>query len=254
MSDKILVILHVIAAAAAMTFFGYMAAAAADAPKKFRGVAVAPESRCSEYDRSDYRYPQSLEPKIVERLGGIWSPYTNECFASIKETDIEHVVSISEAHDSGLCAADGTVRSAFASDMMNLTLASPGLNRYEKSGKDAGEWLPDENQCFFINRTMKVKRKYGLSMDEKELAAVKSVRKRCRASGIGNSARLVNPCPAEAHLPDDGEDGALDLYDDNGNGAITCSEARRHGIAPVYRGHRAYQYMRDGNEDGVVCR
>ena len=46
---------------------------------------------------------------------------------------------------------------------------------------------------------------------------------------------------------------ALDLYDDNGNGRITCAEARRHGIAPVRRGHPAYQYMYDSDNDGVVC-
>ena len=46
---------------------------------------------------------------------------------------------------------------------------------------------------------------------------------------------------------------ALEMYDDNGNGRITCAEARAHGIAPVPRGHPAYQYMRDGNGDGVVC-
>ena len=46
---------------------------------------------------------------------------------------------------------------------------------------------------------------------------------------------------------------ALQQYDDNGNGRITCAEARRHGIAPVRRGHPAYAYMRDGDSDGVVC-
>ena len=46
---------------------------------------------------------------------------------------------------------------------------------------------------------------------------------------------------------------ALRLWDDNGNGRITCKEARRHGIAPVPRGHPAYPYMRDGDGDGVVC-
>ena len=35
---------------------------------------------------------------------------------------------------------------------------------------------------------------------------------------------------------------ALEMYDDNGNGRITCAEARKHGIAPVRRGHPAYQY------------
>ena len=46
---------------------------------------------------------------------------------------------------------------------------------------------------------------------------------------------------------------ALARYDDNGNGRITCAEARRHGIAPVPRSHPAYRYMRDGDGDGVVC-
>ncbi|WP_423927266.1 excalibur calcium-binding domain-containing protein [Candidatus Palauibacter sp.] len=45
----------------------------------------------------------------------------------------------------------------------------------------------------------------------------------------------------------------LALYDDNGNGRISCAEARAHGIAPVERGHPAYEYMRDGDGDGVVC-
>ena len=46
---------------------------------------------------------------------------------------------------------------------------------------------------------------------------------------------------------------ALEMYDDNGNGRITCAEARAHGIAPVRRGHPAYQYMLDADGDGVVC-
>ena len=50
-----------------------------------------------------------------------------------------------------------------------------------------------------------------------------------------------------------GERDALALYDDNRNGRITCREARRHGIAPVPRDHPAYRYMRDGDNDGVVC-
>ena len=45
----------------------------------------------------------------------------------------------------------------------------------------------------------------------------------------------------------------LTLYDDNGNGRISCAEARAHGIAPVYAGDPAYPYMTDGDGDGVVC-
>ena len=33
---------------------------------------------------------------------------------------------------------------------------------------------------------------------------------------------------------------------------ITCEEVRAHGIAPIHRGHPAYQYMNDADGDGVV--
>ena len=62
--------------------------------------------------------------------------------------------------------------------------------------------------------------------------------RRASSSGRGTSSTL----PA-----------AVARWDDNGNGRITCAEARGHGIAPVFRGHPAYRYMRDGDGDGVVC-
>ena len=46
---------------------------------------------------------------------------------------------------------------------------------------------------------------------------------------------------------------ALTAYDDNGNGGISCKEARKHGIAPVMKTHPAYPFMRDPNKDGQVC-
>ena len=51
------------------------------------------------------------------------------------------------------------------------------------------------------------------------------------------------------------EDGrsALERWDTNGNGRITCAEAEEHGIAPVHRDHPAYEYMDDRDNDGVVC-
>ena len=93
----------------------------------WRGIPVAPECRCTPYDRDDYPYPQSIEAQIAERLGGMWSPYDGTRFESLRESDIEHIIAISEAHDSGLCAASAAVRPRFASDLDNLTLATPGV-------------------------------------------------------------------------------------------------------------------------------
>ena len=63
---------------------------------------------------------------------------------------------------------------------------------------------------------------------------------------VASAASSGRPAPA-------GSPAALARWDDNGNGRITCAEARRHGIAPVPRGHPAYRYMRDGDGDGIVC-
>ena len=46
---------------------------------------------------------------------------------------------------------------------------------------------------------------------------------------------------------------ALSLYDDDGDGYITCTEAHKHGITPVHKGDPAYPFMDDKDGDGVVC-
>ncbi len=46
----------------------------------------------------------------------------------------------------------------------------------------------------------------------------------------------------------------MNLYDTNGNGQITCAEARQHGITLVRSYHLAYRHVRDPDGDGVVCK
>ena len=220
----------------------------------WRGITVAPEERCSPYDSDDYPYPPSVEPRIVEELGGVYGPYTGTWFGSIRETDIEHIVARSEAHDSGLCAATPATRGRFASDLLNLTLASPSVNRHQKVAKDAAEWLPDLNRCWYVDRTVRVRREYGLTIDEAEADRIDQVLAGCESTEMmvlepGASTTMTAPATP---TPSAGVD-ALALWDDNGNGRITCAEARAHGIAPVLWGHPAYQYMNDADGDGIVC-
>lgn len=150
----------------------------------WRGLVIAEENRCTGYGRDDYPYPPSVENDIVDRLGGAYSPYTGEWFASQTETDIEHIVARSEAHDSGLCSATAERKREFASDPLNLALAAPVLNRWEKSGKDAGEWLPESNRCWFANAVLEVKRKYGLTVDVVEAAALERILRRCPSTAM----------------------------------------------------------------------
>ena len=226
----------------------------------WRGITVAPEDRCSPYDPDDYRYSPSVEPRIVDAQGGIYGPYTGTWFESIRETDIEHIVARSEAHDSGLCAASLTIRSDFASDLLNLTLATPSVNRHQKVDKDASEWLPDLNQCWYVDRTIQVRREYGLTIDGAEADAIERVLAGCESTEMlvpapgASATAAATPTRTPAATPSSDPDvDALALWDDNGNGRITCAEARGHGIAPVRRGHPAYQHMNDADGDGVVC-
>ena len=229
------------------------------AAESWRGLVVAPERRCALYNRSDYRYSQSVEAEIVASMGGrIYGPYTGRHHRSFKDTDVKHIVAVSEAHDSGLCAAGPSLRRRFASDLLNLTLAAPEVNRCGSVGKcafDAAEWLPPMNRCWFAARVIAVKRKYALTIDRREATALERVLSGCTSTEMivtGADGPIVEPHTKPATTAIEAND-ALRLWDDNGNGRITCKEARRHGIAPVPRGHPAYPYMRDGDSDGMVC-
>ena len=128
------------------------------------------------------------------------------------------------------------------------------MNRHHKSGKDAGEWVPERNRCWFAGRVLEVKRAYGLTVDRREAAALDRIFFQC----YGTEMELIACAGPSTGARDAGSsvpagDNALARYDDNRNGRITCKEARRHGIAPVHRSHPAYRYMRDRDGDGVVC-
>ena len=71
-----------------------------------------------------------------------------------------------------MCARDAATRARFAADLRNLTLASPRVNRHEKSGKDAAEWVPARNRCWFSGRVLEVRRAYGVTIDRREAAAL----------------------------------------------------------------------------------
>jgi len=220
------------------------------AQSTWRGLQVEPERRCSRYDPDDYRYSQSVEDRIIADHGGVYSPYTGQWFSTQRETDIEHMVARSEAHDSGLCAADLATRRRFANDLLNLTLASPSVNRGEKIARDAAEWLPEKNRCWFAARVVAVRQRYGLTIDRREASALDAVLAGCRRTdlivfGRGEMPTVTTSLAAGSEV--------IAAWDDNRNGRISCAEARAHGIAPVTREHPAYPFMRDGDGDGVVC-
>ncbi|MDO6636841.1 excalibur calcium-binding domain-containing protein [Pseudoalteromonas carrageenovora] len=236
--------------------FYILISASATASDTWKGLTVKPENRCSPYNKSEqYPYPQSVEDNVVASMGGVvYSPYSGQYFISDKETDIEHIVAASEAHDSGLCSASSEVKALFARDMLNLTLAEPKINRCGSGGKcglDAAEWLPAKNKCWFANRILAIKSKYNLSVDLAEANTLDTILANC------NSTEMIfypkEEIPLQGYSNVTGSANALELYDDDNNGRITCLEAKSHGITPVRKGHLAYNFMHDRNKDGIVC-
>ena len=61
-----------------------------------------------------------------------------------------------------------------------------------------------------------------------------------------SSTATSAPTPIPARVVD-----GLAMYYDNGNGRTTFTEAKAHGTAPVYRGHPAFEFMRDSERDGM---
>lgn len=160
----------------------------------WRGLVIAEENRCSDYDKkTQYPYPQSVEDKIIAGMDGkIYGPYTGRYFDSKRETDIEHIVAASEGHDSGLCAATDEKRKEFATDLLNLTLAAPDANRcktFGKCGKDAYEWMPPKNKCWFAQRTVDIRKKYDLTIDQREADILEAVLSHCPSTEMKFTAR-----------------------------------------------------------------
>ena len=128
-------------------------------------------------------------------------------------------------------------------------------------------YLPDGT---FLNAEL-IRQGYGHAYTRfpfKYLERFRQFEREARAAGrglwgatAGAERRVVSAAPTRRPASAAGSGGlaasdlpaALARWDDNGNGRITCAEARRHGIAPVPRGHPAYRYMRDGDGDGIVC-
>ena len=95
----------------------------------------------------------------------------------------------------------------------------------------------------------------GRAIDLAKEEAVDRVLAGCESMAMVMTAPTTSTgtAPAGDTAPaSSGQGNALELYDENGNGRITCTEARAHGIAPILRDHPAYQFMHDADGDGIV--
>ena len=184
------------------------------------GLPVCEEGARADYDRDAFGSAySSLEDEIIDglpRFGGqVYTPYTCALFDirtdGTAATDIEHIVALAEAYDSGL--AESQFRT-FAGDLDNLTIADPSVNRSQKSDRDAAEWGPPQNSGWFAARVVAVKQKYALSVNLAERDALQAM--------LNSDASRTVTCGEPAAEAEEQDAAALDFaHFANGAGIIS---------------------------------
>ena len=215
---------------------------------------------------------------VVQR-GTLDSPYSGETIdfdRSDSTVDIDHVVALSDAWQTGAASWEEQTMREFANDPLNLLAVDSGLNRQKGDG-DAATWLPPKKdyRCEYVARQIAVKDKYELWVKPAEADAMERVLDGCDGflaledddqwpdAGEGDVvATEEEPAPAPATTEPEpapetepapkGEPGSSGSG--GGSGPFeNCAAAREAGAAPVYATDPGYGRHLDGDGDGVGC-
>jgi len=129
----------------------------------------------------------TAKPQQGERCtltGGVWLSYYDGAEVSdARKLDIDHMVPLAEAWDSGAYNWSSERREAYANDLgaeKSLVAVTAKTNR-SKSDKDPALWLPpaDAVHCAYGADWSGTKLRWGLSADEKERAALLKLAEAC---------------------------------------------------------------------------
>jgi hypothetical protein len=115
--------------------------------------------------------------------GVLLDPFSNKVltFTSIKSAvDIDHLVALSNAWQTGAAYFDKSKRAQIANDPLNLLAVDARLNRQKGDG-DAATWLPPNKafRCEYVSRQVAVKAKYQLWLTPPEKEAIIRVLNQC---------------------------------------------------------------------------
>jgi hypothetical protein len=124
--------------------------------------------------------------------GGRWaSYYDGATWTDPADLDIDHMVPLAEAWDSGARTWTPAQRQAFANDLGDArTLAAVTDNVNQSKGdRDPAEWMPSVSSvaCRYITEFTAVKTRWGLTVDTAEKSRLTSV-----AAGCTNSTVTVD--------------------------------------------------------------
>lgn len=183
---------------------------------------------------------------------GRWlSQYDGVSVTSARSLDIDHLVPLAEAWDSGARFWNSKQRQAYANDLGDpraLIAVTASTNR-SKSDQDPAEWLPARGKCGYVSSWIAVKYRWNLSVDTAERAKLKSVLRGCKAINL-KVTRITG-------LPTSGAGGGGGTVPNpTGSGNVyyaNCDAVRAAGKAPLLRGQPGYRAGLDRDGDGRAC-
>jgi hypothetical protein len=235
-----------------------------------RSLKLAPETRRG-YDRAKFvhwvdadgdgcntRYEVLIaearqKPTIGPRCslsGGRWvSYYDGQATTNPSSFDVDHMVPLAEAWDSGAKRWTAGTRKRFANDLADprsLVAVTASSNR-SKSDRDPAEWLPRAGaQCRYVREWTAVKTRWGLTVDRVEKQALLR-----RAQGCRNVVMTVRTARVVLRSTSGSTGGTTDGLDPRFD---YCYQAKAAGYGPYVKGRdREYDWYSDRDGDGVVC-
>lgn len=138
--------------------------------------------------RREVLIAESTTPVVVGAgcsiTGGTWfSAYDGVTTTNASSFDIDHMVPLKEAWDSGAYSWDAATRQSFANDLsldVSLIAVSASSNR-SKSDRDPADWLPPSANyhCTYVDSWIAVKRAWNLAVDQSEYDALAAVLAGC---------------------------------------------------------------------------
>ena len=123
----------------------------------------------------------------VVESGTLIDPYSGTTIYFVKgekssmEVQIDHVVALSNAWQTGAFKLTLVKRTEFANDPENLMAVQGRLNSQKGDG-DAATWLPPlkSYRCTYVSKQIAIKAKYGLWVTAPEKTAMKNILVRCK--------------------------------------------------------------------------
>lgn len=149
----------------------------------FRHWIDADGDRCN--TREEVLIAESSTRAQVDAFGctvvaGDWfSPFDGLTHTDPSDLDIDHLVPLKEAWDSGAHSWSSSQRERFANDLSDgraLIAVTSGVNR-SKGDRDPSQWLPPRSAyvCTYITDWIAVKYQWSLSMDSSEWGRLKNL-------------------------------------------------------------------------------